>query len=304
MMRPRAAGLAGVSPATSSKKRSHSVEKGVVGMPLLGWIIGGIIGGAIGAGIWAGVAYGTGYESGWIAVAIGALAGTGVRMGSSLTGGQAAGLVAAVLAGLSILGGKYFALQLVAGEALSPQMFATASIANVISAERGSVMPPNLEEAQTLADFYPPDVWAEAERRYSALSAQEQEVLKECPSFANPDYVLAVIAEELCKERAAAGQPVNWPMGMSADMAWLKADFPSDIWAESVVRWEAMTPTAQEAYREQVRNALRYEDAQMRSELDAMVASEGYFATFSMYDLLWFGLALAAAFRIGSGPSE
>ncbi len=273
-------------------------------MALLGWIIGGLIGGAIGAGVWAGVAYGTHYEGGWIAVGIGVLAGTGVRMGSSNTGGQAAGLVAAVLAALSILAGKYFALQLVAGDVLGPQMLATASIANVVSAERGYTLPVSMDEPETLADMYPDDIWAEAERRYNALSAQEQQDLQDCPSLANPDYVVSVIAGELCKEREAAGQPVNWPLDMSAEMAWLKADFPPDIWSDAEGRWNAMTPDAQQIYHTQVRDLLKYEDAHVRSEIDALVRNEGYFATFTLYDILWFALALGAAFRIGSGPSE
>ncbi len=75
---------------------------------LVGALVGGSIGGIIGALIWGGIAYATGYHIGYVAIGVGFLVGLGAKMAaggqaSSLTGGIAAGLAI-----LSVLAGKYF----------------------------------------------------------------------------------------------------------------------------------------------------------------------------------------------------
>jgi phosphate/sulfate permease len=70
-------------------------------------IIGGLIAAVIGAGVWAAIAYFTGYEIGWIAWGIGALVGFVAAKAAGDDAGDGLGIVAAVIAVLAILGGKY-----------------------------------------------------------------------------------------------------------------------------------------------------------------------------------------------------
>ena len=80
-------------------------------MNIIGGIIGGVLCGIIGAAIWAGISYGTGYEIGWIAWGVGGLVGLGCAWGSKGSGALP-GTVAIIVTLLSILGGKYAAVEL------------------------------------------------------------------------------------------------------------------------------------------------------------------------------------------------
>jgi hypothetical protein len=76
-------------------------------------VIGGCIGGAIGAAIWAAIAYFTQLEIGWIAWAVGGLCGAGCSIGARGHSGATTGGVAAVIAVVSIMAGKYIAGNLI-----------------------------------------------------------------------------------------------------------------------------------------------------------------------------------------------
>jgi hypothetical protein len=153
------------------------------------WIIAGLIGSGIGAAIWVGVAYGTGYEVGWIAWGIGILAGVGVRMAAGGEEGPAQGIAAAAVAVVAILAAKYIVVSLHVNDAMAemstevtvtPEMMIAAAAQEIIEEreEAGETVewPPEPEDEDApLQSIYPPDVWAEAEERWNALSPEEKQ---------------------------------------------------------------------------------------------------------------------------------
>lgn len=76
-------------------------------------LICGLIGASLGAGIWFAIAYITNYEVGIIACLVGFLAGVGVRFGAQQEK-EVLGIMAAVLAIVGILAGKYMLVQYIA----------------------------------------------------------------------------------------------------------------------------------------------------------------------------------------------
>ncbi|MEM1445661.1 MAG: hypothetical protein AAGF84_06365 [Planctomycetota bacterium] len=158
---------------------------------LSGAIFGGVTAGLIGAAVWAGLIVFADIEIGWIAIGVGALVGFGVALGSR-GGSPATGMVAALIAVLSIVGGKYAAVsvlinshgsELVSEEMFADDVFVTSYVADDVLMEMGTegMALEDLEWPAT-ADFenpdgpedYPADVWAEADRRWSAMSAEDQ----------------------------------------------------------------------------------------------------------------------------------
>lgn len=73
---------------------------------------GGIVGGAVGATIWAAIIYFTNYEVGYVAILVGILVGYCVKLGAGTWQGFVPGAIAAVLAIVSVTGGKYAAATL------------------------------------------------------------------------------------------------------------------------------------------------------------------------------------------------
>lgn len=104
---------------------SGNAAGGAYSMTLMRALIVGLIGGAIGAAIWAVIAYYTGREIGWIAWIIGAIVGGCTAAGAGEQRGGHTGLLAAVLALLSIAVGKYatvhFIVERESAKILAPQ---------------------------------------------------------------------------------------------------------------------------------------------------------------------------------------
>lgn len=158
-------------------------------------VIAAVAGGLLGVAVWTAVSHFTGAEIGYVAVAVGALAGFGMRLGAGRRAGPVAGVIAAAIAIASVVGGKYAAAVLMVrefSEATSGLQVSDEAIAVDIGKKialermfdsREVVWPEGvtLESADERSDF-PPDVWAEAEARLVSeegqqMRAQRQEAL-------------------------------------------------------------------------------------------------------------------------------
>jgi hypothetical protein len=157
----------------------------------LGAIAGGAIAGTIGALVWAGIALFTGYELGWIAWAVGGLVGFGVLVGSAGEKSSASGVVAVVLAVLTLLGAKYVTVQMLLGDdaqiteafvsGLQDDELVVSYLADDVAAQfadegRAVNWPAGVEPSQaTTRVEYPPEVWAVAQERWNGMSQTERE---------------------------------------------------------------------------------------------------------------------------------
>src|SRR5436190_11991087 len=76
-------------------------------------LVGGLVGGGVGAAIWAAIAYFAQVEIGWIAWAVGGLAGAGCSIGARGSAGVSSGGLAAAIAVVAIMAGKFIAGSLI-----------------------------------------------------------------------------------------------------------------------------------------------------------------------------------------------
>ena len=270
-------------------------------MKSLGAILGGSIGGLIGAVIWAVVTYYSGFEIGWIAWGIGGLVGVGVRLGTGGSGGIGHGGTAAIIGLAAVLGGKWATVRIELSAFLGGDEAPTSAIADIIIVEREEAgtrvpMPPE-ESVESLREMYPRDVWNEAMRRWEAMDPQQQDALRAVPPLANPHIWLVWLADEVVAEFESDGRDVDWPPGMDVDSAWREAHYPADVWAEAQTRWDAMNEPDREAYK-----------ASVTRELEAGMAFEEqealnwwFIQSFTVFDILWVGLAVVTAFKLGAG---
>jgi hypothetical protein len=210
-------------------------------------IIGGVLGGFVGAVIWAGISCFTGYEIGWIAWGVGGLVGLGCAWGSQGSG-RALGVAAVVITLLSIVAGKYAAVEF------------------GIRKEIGS----------------------QDEVLQSALADLQKD-----------EMVISFLADEAAAQRQAQGETIQWPDGVNPEEARLQSDYPPAIWAEAASKWEGMSTQEHEQYRDQL-------EEHVRTSIQAFfsnISSYGFLHSFGVMDLLFFGLAVATAFRIATRES-
>lgn len=163
-------------------------------------IIGAVIGGAIGATVWAAISYFTGYEIGYVAIGVGFVTGLGAVIGSGGDGNAWSGLVAVVVALMSIVAGKAIVNQIyidqlqefrneyeAAIEESDPLEFFTVedalwNIADEIVYERlendtdidWPARGMSVDEAFWPED-YPQDIIDETNERWSAMNKEEQD---------------------------------------------------------------------------------------------------------------------------------
>ena len=114
----------------------------------------------------------------------------------------------------------------------------------------------------------------------------------------NPGLAIGAIAHEIIEEDyEAAGKPVPWPEGVDSDSAFEQADYPPEIWKEAESRWEQLP-------REERQRQIDLVKQQRQKVIDGILEElfqQAFLQSFGLWDLLWFGLAMYTAYRVGSG---
>ena len=107
-------------------------------------------------------------------------------------------------------------------------------------------------------------------------------------------------ADEVVSEWEDEGRTIKWPAGMTVEEAYEEADYPPEVWAEARSRWDRLSPGEQQA-------ALAAEQARA-DEAVAMFKSdireEGFLRSFTLFDILWIGLAVFTALKLGAGGGD
>ena len=157
----------------------------------IGGIIGGTIAAVIGAVVWGAIAFYGEVEIGWLAIGIGFLVGLGVSAGSR-SGGIGAALIAVVLTVLSLVGGKYAAVQMAVHKLhneigtfemtddilklrlANEQVDLAMTAGKQLRFRNGK----NYDNAESLSDF-PAEIAKTAQRQFDAMSEDERTAKKE-----------------------------------------------------------------------------------------------------------------------------
>ena len=270
-------------------------------MNMIGAILGGALGGLVGAAVWAAVTYYSGWEIGWIAWGIGGLVGLGVHLGSRGRGGITPAGTAVILAIAAVLLGKWAAVRVELSAFMATDDAPLSVIADAIVADREMAgrpvrMPPE-ELAESMREVYPPDIWNEAVQRWEALDPQQQDAARTAPMLVNPQVWLVWLADEVVEDYEQRNRAVDWPPGMDTDTAWHQSHYPADVWAEAVGRWDAMSRQEQAAYKATVTREI--EAGLAFGEQEAL--TWWFIQSFTLFDILWVGLAVGTAAKIGAG---
>jgi phosphate/sulfate permease len=192
-------------------------------------LVGGVACGVLGAAAWTAITYFSGYELGIVAWLVGVGVGVGVALGMGGKGRPMIGVMAALLAFVTILGGKV----------------ATAHFA-----------------AQ---DYIHTDG-----------SDMDEMDLFNC-------YV-----DKVALEYEGNGTDLSEPVG--------DAVYPPEVVRVAEARWAAMGPDEREAFRAEWFSQ-RTQELEQNSQAVMLMA---LLWSFSPYDLLWMGLAVASAYRLGA----
>lgn len=176
-------------------------------------LIAAIVAGALGAAAWAAIAHYMNYELGFMAWLVGGAVGFAAATAARGEATQLTGLMAAGVAVLAVVGGKYAAVHAGVAHALGSSAgeltmtdedmkvrLADDVVREFEAANRPVVWPQgkDIDSAESQAD-YPADVWAEATKRWDALEPSEQADRK-AAAEAQAKVVLSVLSGTIEKK--------------------------------------------------------------------------------------------------------
>jgi len=116
------------------------------------------------------------------------------------------------------------------------------------------------------------------------------------PPVVTEENLISYYADDVAAEFEAGGRAVVWPpSGAERGQGWVESDYPADVWAEASERWRGLAPGEQAAHRETVERQVAY-----TPEFYSHAFSDMFTKSLSVFDALWFCLAVMTAYRLGS----
>jgi hypothetical protein len=68
------------------------------------------------------------------------------------------------------------------------------------------------------------------------------------PGAVTEEFAVVALADVVVREVEREGRVVEWPQGITQDIASEQADYPPDVWAEAETRWLAIPPADRDRY--------------------------------------------------------
>jgi len=116
------------------------------------------------------------------------------------------------------------------------------------------------------------------------------------PITMTDELAISYLADDVIKERLDSGGEVAWPHGEPGEELDSEDDYPADVWAEGKSRWSEMGPGGQGEYKVKLKTQIRENFDRFAPEMQM----QGFASSFEAIDLLFLGLAVYTAFRLGS----
>lgn len=119
--------------------------------------------------------------------------------------------------------------------------------------------------------------------------------------FADDEYVISFLADDIAESWQSQGMELDWPDVPPGADEWYEPDsqedYPANVWEAASTQWNDMGPDGQE----QFRTSLTQESTTAFHDSLSMLKGEAYKESFSLFDLLFFGLAIITAYQVGQG---
>ncbi len=111
------------------------------------------------------------------------------------------------------------------------------------------------------------------------------------------DIAMVAIADQVVEEWEKSSKPLQWPEGKTKEDAESEADYPKAVWSDAKARWDAMQPQQRETYKKD----LEANHHSLMDEALAGIEADAFKRSFDLFDILFAVLAVASAFKLGSG---
>ena len=138
----------------------------------------------------------------------------------------------------------------------------------------------------------------------SSLTEIQADFEKQLAEGFTDEILVSCLADGLVTQETANGNSVDWPEGVDPSEASEPADYPRVILRDAQAKWDGMDADAHAEYHTEIENSTRKNFEAYLIGATQEARSEGFFATFSMFDLLFFGLGVATAWGIAGSAED
>lgn len=121
--------------------------------------------------------------------------------------------------------------------------------------------------------------------------------------FDDEEFLISYVADDVVVEFQADGRTLTWPAGANRVEPTSKLDYPTDVWAEAARRWSTLSGPQRTAFREAREASFRGVVTENLPDLRRGFVRAAFLDSFAPLDLLFVGLAVFTAFRVGSGTN-
>jgi len=113
--------------------------------------------------------------------------------------------------------------------------------------------------------------------------------------FADSEFAISFLADEIVAERKAAGESIAWPAASVPAFAARAADYPPDVWEEAWTSWSALSIDERCRFRSELPGNRVTRFAALRC-----LVTEGVLWDVKLLDAVFLLVAIGGAFKLGS----
>jgi hypothetical protein len=111
------------------------------------------------------------------------------------------------------------------------------------------------------------------------------------------EEAIAIVARAVAAEHTARGRNYKWPEDGTPEYSYYEDDFPKPIWTDAKARWDRLSAEERIPYYEVAERETR----DMQEAFASAIREVAFLSMFSLFDLLFFALAIITAAGVGSG---
>jgi len=116
----------------------------------------------------------------------------------------------------------------------------------------------------------------------------------------NDELVISYLADNVVVEFMSEDKPVEWPAGVDPSQASTEVEYPSDVWAVAQSRWDRMSLDERERFRSDLAETVSANLAVAMDDVRGEMAHLGFVGSFGLMDIIFFGLAIATAYKVAA----
>ena len=129
----------------------------------------------------------------------------------------------------------------------------------------------------------------------SVVVSVNQFIAEEGPVEITEEVLITFVCDELLDDADAKREPITWDDGSPVMGGYSSSDYPEALWQQATDLWASYTPQ----YQSEFSDWIKAQEQSAYEQYSSQLREDAFKHSFSFWDILWFGLAIFTAFKLG-----